>query len=282
MGEVRGKWEPIISTEQFHRGIYILHKHDSEKSRMKKHYYLLTGLLWVKAGGKLLSMFGSTPTGKYHSYSYYITSKPIDGKVLHLPCMAIEDQVQTWLQGISVNSYFIPSIRDIYQKEVTRVATNDKETKLTGLHRQITILKEEEARLGRLFITEKITETAYNLLHSEWQEKLRNAELNLAEMEREANICLNDLDMALVLMTKISELYPRLDIKQKSSLLQILAKRIIVATTGEIIDYELNSPFVYLRALADDLITPGNREECSSEQIHDGAQISRTRAPIRG
>ena len=82
--------------------------------------------------------------------------------------------------------------------------------------------------------------------HLEWQEKLRNIELTLQKMEREPNIRINDLDMALILLTKVSELYSRLDEKHKSTLLQILAKRIIVNSDGEIIDHVLNSPFSLL------------------------------------
>jgi hypothetical protein len=54
--------------------------------------------------------------------------------------------------------------------------------------------------------------------------------------------------------------------------LQILAKRIIVDAHGEILDYQLNSPFVYLRSLVQNLSTPGNGEG-DSEQISEGASI---------
>ena len=59
---------------------------------------------------------------------------------------------------------------------------------------------------------------------------------------------------------------------QRSTLLQILAKQIMVDPHGEIIEHELNSPFVYLRSLAQGLSTPGNGKG-GSEQIREGAQI---------
>jgi hypothetical protein len=73
-----------------------------------------------------------------------------------------------------------------------------------------------------LYISGKITEPAYEQLHLEWQEKLRNIELNIAELEREPTLRINDLDIALVLLTKIGELFARLDKKQRATLLQIL------------------------------------------------------------
>ena len=57
------------------------------------------------------------------------------------------------------------------------------------------------------------------------------------------------------------------------TLLQILAKRIIVDVTGALIDYELNSLFVYLRSLIQNLSASGNGEGWCSEQIHEGASI---------
>jgi len=59
--------------------------------------------------------------------------------------------------------------------------------------------------------------------------------------------------VALILMSKLSELFPRLKEADRTKLLQILAKRIIVDPNGEIVGYDLNSPFMYLDYLANDL-----------------------------
>ena len=60
----------------------------------------------------------------------------------------------------------------------------------------------------------------------------------MVELERDASLHLDDLDAALALMAKISDLYPGLEEKQRSTLLQILVKRIMVDAAGEIIVYE--------------------------------------------
>ena len=267
LGEVRGNWEPIVSTEQFHRGVQILNKHNKEKSRVKKNTYLLRGLLWVKSGKKQLKMYGSRPTGRSLSYSYYITQTKVNGKKLHIPCKDVDEQIPAWLRGISVDPELVPAIRDTYTREIQQISQEDRESKLIELKRQGSLLKEEEARLGRLYITGKITEEAYGKLHAEWGEKLRINELNLAELEREAKVHLSDLDLALTLMTKVSNLYDRLDEKQKVALLQILVKRLIVNSKGKLIDHELNSPFVYLDSLARRIFTPIIGESRATENL---------------
>jgi hypothetical protein len=55
--------------------------------------------------------------------------------------------------------------------------------------------------------------------------------------------------------------------------LQILAKRIIVDSDGEIVEHELNLPFMYLRSLAQGLSTPGNGKG-GSEHVPVGASVS--------
>lgn len=52
------------------------------------------------------------------------------------------------------------------------------------------------------------------------------------------------LDSALLLLSKVPDLYTRFTEKQRATLLQIIAKRIILNPKGEIIDHELNSLFM--------------------------------------
>jgi len=65
-----------------------------------------------------------------------------------------------------------------------------------------------------------------------------------------------------------------LEEKRRSTLLQILAKEIIVDSGGQIINYILNSQFTYLRSLVDNLFTPSNGED-GPEQIRIGATLKK-------
>lgn len=114
-----------------------------------------------------------------------------------------------------------------------------------------------------------MSEETYNQLRREWQEKLRHLELSIAEREREVTFHLDDLDAALALMAKMADLYPRLEKKQQGTLLQILAKRIIVDSQGAILEHELNSPFIYLHSLVQNFSTPESGDG-SSEHNRSG------------
>lgn len=67
-----------------------------------------------------------------------------------------------------------------------------------------------------MLITNKVSEEVYERLRAEWQEKLRRVELNIADLQRETRIQLDDLDAALILMAKLSFIFSRLSEKKTS------------------------------------------------------------------
>ena len=170
MGEVRGNWEPTVTPEEFERGIAILHKHDDQKSRLKRHVYLLRDLLWVQTNNKRLKMYGSTPSGRSQSYAYYITQAVVDDKKIRFRCEYKDSQIADWIQDIIVNPDFVPEIRAIYRDQIRKTTQAGSGEEIAVLERRITQLQNEEARLGRLFMTGKMGEDAYEELRTEWQE----------------------------------------------------------------------------------------------------------------
>jgi hypothetical protein len=208
-------------------------------------------VLWVKDKGTQLKMYGSTPSGRDQSYAYYVTHSKVEGKTFRLPCGLVDGQVSNWLQGLCIESNLIPIIRQVYTNELNKVSGEDITKKLGDLKQKASNLKLEESHLARLLVTGKISEETYDGLRSEWQEKIRNIEFNIRDLEREVSIYIDDLEAALNLMSQLSTIYSRLGDNEKTTLLRILAKRIIVNSEEEIIDQELNSPFMYLKSIMD-------------------------------
>ena len=257
-GDIRGDWEPTILKEEYERGIEILRKHDHQKVRSVRRYYLLRNLLWVNNETSTLKMYGSTPTGRDQVYAYYRTHSKIDNKNVRVPCNLVDDQISNWLDGLCVKQEQVPEIRNIYSDDLNVINGEDKGKKLEDLKQKASANRFQEAHLARLLVTNKITEETYDQLHSEWKEKLKNFELSIRDLERETETYLDDLELALILMSKLSSIYPRLGEKEKTTLLRILAKKIIVNKQGEIIDQKLNSPFVYLKSILDNYSNNGS------------------------
>lgn len=167
----------------------------------------------------------------------------------------IDNQIPGLLSGITVEPGLIPKIQEVYSSEIKKAARDDRESRLAEYKRQLSQLRDEEARLGRLLISNKISEDTYDQLRKEWQEKQRKIQIKVFDLERETSMCLDDLGIALALMSRLSFLTNRLAEKERSALLQVLSKRIIVDERGQVIDHELNSPFAYLHNLAEDFRT---------------------------
>ena len=68
----------------------------------------------------------------------------------------------------------------------------------------------------------------------------------LKKLEFDASHYLDDLEVALVLITKMEILYSRMEEELKTNLLKMFVNRIIINLQGEIIGHELLSPFEYL------------------------------------
>jgi hypothetical protein len=137
---------------------------------------------------------------------------------------------------------------------------------VSALEERIRRIQDEEADLARLLVTGRLSEEAYDNLRREWQTKLFQAKRDYEICQREAQEYLDDLDVALFLLSKVNKLFPRLNYNQQIVLLRILAKRIIVSTHGDIIDHELHPPFSYLATISNNCGPPGPKE-CGSNQF---------------
>jgi DNA invertase Pin-like site-specific DNA recombinase len=267
MGEVRGKWEPTVTTEEYEKGLEILLKNGANKSRFKKKFYLLRNILWVKIREKHYKLYGSTPTGRSKSYSYYITHAKLDGSCIRISCSVIEGQIQDWLHSIVIDPDLLPDIREIYSKEIKNFLHANQENMVEELQKRLSQVQEEEARLARLMITGRISEKTYDRLRAEWQTNIRKISIKIANAQRETKLHLDDLDTALVLLSKAYDLYQRLKSKQRGLLLQTLARKIIVNPEGEIIDHKLQSPFMYLHNLSIDQGIEGNHLDSNNIEM---------------
>ena len=84
-----------------------------------------------------------------------------------------------------------------YEAQLDGALQTDRERKVSSLRRRLTQLQEEEAQVVRLLVTKKISEDTYDQIRVEWLEKVRHAELSLAEIERNAAAYLDNLAVAL-------------------------------------------------------------------------------------
>jgi DNA invertase Pin-like site-specific DNA recombinase len=253
-GQVRGEWTPLVTDDELDRSLAIMKQHATDKSRERRYVYILRGILWLDYEGKLYLLHGSTLTGRSRKYGYYETRANCGGKKRRVRDEFVERNLSSWLQHIGICPKQIPAVRTLYQQHVAELNGASHKRSLDELGRRIQALEAQEVDLGRLLLTGNISEEAYNLLRREWQDKLTSARQELNGLSRDVTSYLDDLEVALRLPTQIGRLFGRLSPRQQSSVLRILAKKIVIDLNGEFVGWELNPPFEYLSHLAK---TPG-------------------------
>ncbi len=252
-GEVRGHWEPIISDAEFDRGEEILKRHDENKVRTKHHVYILSGILYteIEEGTRkhLSKTYGSTPTGRSRSYSYYVPVRKVNGVQCQIPTYIVEEQLFGIMGQIGVAGEAVLSLRKLYRKHMRAFQGPDINERIKDVKQRIDRLTLEETALARLYAQGKLTDASYDSVYREWKGKLFEAHQELTKLESGTDEVIDDLDLALTLLAYVPRLFERLDKTDQRRLLQILFKRIIIDTQGRICSVDLNSPFAYLAAL---------------------------------
>lgn len=292
----RGNWEPIVSTEEFERGLAILERRNRNRIARRRHTYLLKGMIYLTAdpkdptqpGDKLYRMVGSAsnPGRKGGGTSHY----RIDNHPIHFLCRDVEAQLTEHLKYVQVNSEIVPLIRASYTEEVAAKLGQARPDERIEIEKMLNAIDEEEARVLRLYASGMVTEENWKNLWAEWQDKRQKLRMNLELLDQRCETYINDLDDALTIIEKLGILYETLSQSDQRELLRNVVERVVVNTEGAIDRVEYLPPFAYLQAVRDRVnevaentsenLTPNEKDDpevaCSSEVLDCGQYRTRT------
>ena len=247
---IRGNWEPIVSTEEFERGLAILAARDLNRGRESRHDYLLKGLVYFDApdGRGLVRLTCSTSNASRPGggTSYYCVAR----SSINFMCSTIDDQVADALRCVQVDPELLPHIRAAYTSDI---ANNMGQMRPDERERLLTVLKsvdEEELRLMRLYAAGRVTEELWNIQWQEWQDRRARIRASLESLQHEQQIVIDSLDAALNIIGQVQTLYNRLERSEQKELLRYLVERVIIDPEGRI-RLELCAPFAYLNEITD-------------------------------
>lgn len=125
---------------------------------------------------------------------------------------------------------------------------------------------EEETRMVRLYATGKITESVWDSLWHEWQDRRAKIRLTLESLEHQHKIHIANLDTALKIIAKVGVVYNSLERSDQKELLRHMVERVVIDLVGKI-RLELRAPFAYLRDISRQV-----RDRTSSSEGHNKAK----------
>lgn len=270
---IRGNWEPLVTTEEFERGLEILARRNQNRNPRCKQDYLLKGMIFYSknGGGNLVRLTGSTSnSGRPNGGTPYYRVATAGG--VSFLCRDVDKQIPFELMRIQVDPELIPLIRASYSHELAQKLGHLKPDEEFKLEAALKAVDEEEARMARLFASGKITETVWDSLWAEWQDRRYKLRQSLETVKQEQEFHINNLDTALEIIAKIGLLYNSLERSDKKELLRQVVERVIVNAEGTV-RLELRTPFAYLKDLTDE-IRSVNRREGFRPQMKIGGDVS--------
>ncbi|MCI0709641.1 MAG: recombinase family protein [Chloroflexi bacterium] len=246
--QVRGQWEPIVTTEEFEEGLRILEERNVKKNHKRKHFYLLQSLVYLKMeNGKFCKLSCSTSNTRRPGggTAYYC----IPSSSYNVLCRVVDQQIADYIVSIQVDEQHLPDIRQAYIEELDRKLKRPVMSEEAALSAALKGVSDEEARAARLYASGKITDEVWDTLWREWRDRRSAINSSLKELDKRYSLHVANLDAALTLIAKLGILYGRLDQHDQQKVLRLVVNRVMIDATGTIIRMDLRPPFTYLHAL---------------------------------
>jgi hypothetical protein len=247
---IRGQWKPVVTTEEFERGLEILSKRTRNKAPRRRHIYLLSGLIYYDCPklGKQLRMTGSTPNAgrKGGGTSYY----RVERHNIRLLCQKVDEQVVRELLKVQVAHDMIPIIREYYTQEIVENLGSLRPQVRQTLESALKSIEQEEERVVRLFAAGTISQAVWDNMWNEWQDRRRTLQKTIENLDYHADGHITNLDTALAIISKVGILYGSLKRSDQKSLLKEMIESVIVDPEGKIIEVKWLPPFAYLHDLS--------------------------------
>jgi site-specific DNA recombinase len=271
---IRGYWEPIVTTEEFERGLAILDKRNQKRTPNRNHDYLLRGLVYYRDRDRDIRLTCSTPNSSRRNggTAYY----RIAGSSIRFLCQNIDSQIAVELKRIQVDPEHIPAIQAVYASDIAQKMGHLRPDERTELEAALKAIDDEEARSVRLFAAGKITEFIWDSLWREWQDRRNLLRSILDSLQERQQTHIENLDMALQVISNIGIVYNSLSRDDKRELLRQMVERVIVDSAGNA-KLELRTPFAYLHDISDQIRnsgedfenTPTNTKTATSDGLSD-------------
>ncbi|MBZ0280754.1 MAG: recombinase family protein [Anaerolineae bacterium] len=276
---VRGNWEPVVSTEEFERGLAILARRNHMPQPQKRYFYLLQGLVYLeRANGSQIKLTCSRPNTKRtaNGAAYYC----IPSSHLNYACSDIDEQIPSHLQRVQVEPAALPKIRRAYLADIEHY-TGSRGREQKQLEDALRRCEQRELNLWRAFTDHGMQAPMYQKLAKEYQEERQRIEFALRAIKQENREYIASLDAALEVIAEIETRYLRQDGKRRREILRQIVSKVVIDEAGVVVRLELHPPFTYLYSLKNrggsvnghQPEMKGNKKKTSSEDKDAGRSL---------
>ena len=238
--EYQGKHEPIIPEGLFWQVQEILKKRGVDTGEKGRLQFLLRGTTYCQVCKQKL-------TGEIHPRgSYYRCLPNIHKKKCnqpYIPVNLLNDQLEALYERLQPpREIFVLLKKEMAQIAQKRKKITQKEVKT--LKRTIEDLENRELKLLDEMLIGKAPRDVYEKLEKQYQEKIREAQTRLSQIEVDYDDPLDFFDKCIVIASMLLQLHRRFNYDQRKDLLKAVFERIYVKDKA-ITAVKLNPPFSF-------------------------------------
>ena len=259
---VKAEWEPMVSTEDFERGLAILARRRQVPMPVKKHFYLLQGMVSLELYfGEVHKLICSMPNANRErgGVAYYCVPRSRHNYLCH----EVDEQVEAHIRAIQISPELLPNIRKTYLADVAHYTKNSANERRI-LETRIKKLDEKELNLWRAFTDHGMRANIYETLAKECQEERERLDAMVTTLEDEEADHITNLDAALNVITQIGDRFTQCTPEQQRAILLQMVERVVINRAGRIKQIEWKPPFCYLTKIAEP--TDGNSQGKTKKQ----------------
>lgn len=121
---------------------------------------------------------------------------------------------------MQVEPDYIPAMRVAYTDEIALKMGHLQPYRRHEMEDALKAIDDEEARAVFLVASGKITDSVWDALWLEWQDRRRTLRESLAAMQQESRYNIKHLDDALDIISKVSMIFCRMDLENQKKLLK--------------------------------------------------------------
>jgi site-specific DNA recombinase len=223
--EVRGKHKPIISKTMFDRAQMVLNVRRSPCTRERKRNFLFNGLLLCLHCNHRLS-------GEFHKgQNYYGCIKHTNDKercsMGYVPERELLPFIERFLESVQLRNKQV-KLLEANLKKAHDELMEDIEREKNVITQKLSQLKKKKDALISLVANKGITQEDFNEYYSTLIEDEKTFEDRKKEIAHDYSSNLNYIQKCLELASISKNLYNKLDITGKKSLMRLIFKKIII------------------------------------------------------
>ena len=249
--KIRGKWEALVSTEEFERGQAILRRRNENRAHQPRHFYLLQGLIHLeRPDGTLRKLTCSTPHAGRMSggIAYYC----VPSSNLNFLCRDIDGQMDGWMRTVGIEEHYLPDIRRVFYSDVDRYLTSPNVHERLRLEKILKDIDDAELFFARQYQADKFSPENWERMSREWADQRVRVRAQLQSMNHDPAAQIASLDDALMIIAKAGILYQGMSPEGQQALLRLMVGKVVISPQGQIIRVEWQAPFGYLSRLIAD------------------------------